>query len=126
MLLIGLDLSLRDSLHEQYGGWVSAGVVLAAGGLSYLVNPAAITIATASVVAFTASGLADSAAYQLLGARRKLVKMNGSNLVGAAIDSLVFPTLAFGVLMPQVVLTQFAAKVVGGAFFAYVLCRRPK
>jgi hypothetical protein len=35
-------------------------------------------------------------------------------VAGAAVDSLLFPTLAFGVLMPGIVLAQFVAKIAGG------------
>lgn len=42
--------------------------------------------------------------------------------VMARIDSIL-PTLAFGVLMPQIVLAQFAAKVAGGAVWAWVISR---
>jgi hypothetical protein len=33
----------------------------------------------------------------------------------------LFPTIAFGALMPQIVLTQFAAKVAGGAMWGFVI-----
>lgn len=42
-------------------------------------------------------------------------------LPSAAIDSVLFPTLAFGVFMPHIVLMQFAAKVGGGAIWSWVL-----
>jgi uncharacterized PurR-regulated membrane protein YhhQ (DUF165 family) len=50
-------------------------------------------------------------------------RANASNVAGAAIDSLVFPTIAFGVLMPQIILMQFAAKVAGGAVWAWGINR---
>jgi hypothetical protein len=53
-----------------------------------------------------------------------MVKVNGSNVVSAAIDSLVFPTLAFGALLPWIVAGQFAAKVAGGAVWAAVFRSR--
>jgi uncharacterized PurR-regulated membrane protein YhhQ (DUF165 family) len=43
------------------------------------------------------------------------------NSVGALIDSIVFPTIAFGSLMPLIVLAQFAAKVLGGSMWGYLL-----
>jgi uncharacterized PurR-regulated membrane protein YhhQ (DUF165 family) len=48
----------------------------------------------------------------------------GSNVAGAAVDSLIFPTLAFGVLMPHIVALQFVAKVLGGAAWSWLLSRR--
>jgi len=50
-----------------------------------------------------------------------LFRANGSNVAGAAVDSLIFPTLAFGVLMPHIVAMQFVAKIAGGALWAYVI-----
>jgi hypothetical protein len=39
-------------------------------------------------------------------------------------NSLVFPTLAFGALLPHIVLLQFIAKVAGGAIWAWLLSRK--
>lgn len=44
-------------------------------------------------------------------------------MAGAAVDSLIFPTLAFGALMPHIVLLQFVAKVAGGAMWAALFAR---
>ena len=126
LLLIGLDLSLRDKLHEQYGAWMSAALVGAAGLISYAINPAAGQIAVASVVAFICAGLTDAVVYQRLIKKDPLVKMNGSNVAGAAVDSILFPTIAFGVLMPHIIALQFAAKVLGGAAYAWILTRRSR
>jgi len=78
----------------------------------------------ASLVAFCASMAADTFIYQKLIAKRPVVKQNGSNVAGAAVDSLVFPTIAFGGLMPQIVLLQFAAKVLGGFVWSKILEKR--
>ena len=42
-------------------------------------------------------------------------------LISAAIDSIIFPTIAFGGLMPEIVLMQFLAKVFGGAIWVYLI-----
>lgn len=123
-LLIGLDLSLRDKLHEHWKDhlWPKMfALISVAGAISFALNPAAINIAAASVIAFIAAGLVDAFIYQRLVAKRWLVKSNASNAAGAAVDSLIFPTIAFGSLMPAIVLFQFAAKVAGGALWSWVL-----
>ncbi len=89
-----------------------------------MLNPAAANIAMASVVAFVVAGIADAGAYHLLRSKQQLTRMNGSNAVGGAVDSLLFPTIAFGAFMPHIVALQFAAKVFGGALWAYVLTRK--
>ena len=53
--------------------------------------------------------------------RNKTVQINGSNIAGAAVDSVVFPTLAFGGLMWEIVALQFFAKTIGGFVWAKVL-----
>ena len=124
-LLIGLDITARDRLHESWQGrrlWPKMAALIAAGSLlSWLLNRNAGPIALASFVAFAASSVADTLTYYLLRHRAWMVKVNGSNVVSAAIDSLVFPTLAFGMLLPLVVAGQFVAKVAGGALWAMVL-----
>lgn len=129
-LFIALDLTARDRLHEAWHGrglaWKMGALIVAGSALSYVLNADASPIALASLVAFGASAALDALCYQLLRDRAYLVKVNGSNVVSAAADSLIFPTLAFGALLPWVVLGQFVAKVAGGALWAYVLRPRPR
>jgi hypothetical protein len=104
--LIGLDLTLRDRLH---------------GLISYVLNVDAGPIALASTVAFAVSAGLDATAYALLEPYRRLIRINGSNVVGAAADSILFPTLAFGAFLWPIVLGQFAAKVAGGFLWSLIL-----
>lgn len=120
--LIGFDLSLRDWLHLKIKPWQMGSLIVFAGLLTYVVNPAAGMIAVASSVAFTAAALVDWGVFVRMPGSW-LARANGSNVAGAAVDSILFPTIAFGALMPGIVLAQFAAKVVGGAFWAYLLHR---
>lgn len=122
-LLIGLDLTLRDVMHDRLSPWQLLAVVLAGGLLTWLLNPSVAHIAIASATAFTASALADWLAYTPLRNRPWMVRANGSNVVGAAVDSVLFPTLAFGTLMPGIIALQFGAKVFGGAAWSLILKR---
>lgn len=126
-VLIGLDLTLRDRLHDQWSGrrlWPRMlALIMSAGVVSYLLNPASGAIAFASVAAFTLASLADAAAYQWLAKQAWVVRVNGSNVVGAAVDSLVFPLLAFGAILPSIMLAQFVAKVAGGMVWALIIAR---
>jgi uncharacterized PurR-regulated membrane protein YhhQ (DUF165 family) len=121
-LLIGLDLALRDWLHMRLKLWQMGALIASTGLLTYALNPAAGMIAVASAVAFTSAALVDWATFiRMRGSW--LVRANGSNVAGAAVDSLIFPTLAFGALMPHIVALQFVAKVAGGAMWAFLLAR---
>jgi hypothetical protein len=130
-LLIGLDLTLRDRLHDVWGGknlWPKMFALIAVAGLvSYVVNPAAGRIAIASSVSFILAGLVDAGVYHWLRSRAKtsdyMIRVNGSNAAGALVDSFVFPTLAFGVFMPAIVAMQFAAKLGGGYVWSLILRR---
>ena len=121
-VLIGLDLALRDWLHVRLRAWQMAALIALTGLLTYALNPAAGKIAVASACAFSAAALVDWATFTRL--RGSWVyRANGSNVAGAAVDSLIFPTLAFGALMPQIVLAQFLAKIAGGAIWTWIFNR---
>lgn len=121
-VLIGLDLALRDWLHVRLKVWQMGALIAFTGLLTYALNLAAGQIAVASAVAFTAAALVDWAAFARLRGSW-LFRANGSNVAGAAVDSLLFPTIAFGALMPHIVLAQFVAKVAGGAVWSLALRR---
>ena len=117
-LFIGLDLTARDHLHDTWKGnrlLPKMAVLIAAGSLlSWLLNRDAGRIALASFVAFAAAATVDAIVYHFLGKYPRWLRINGSNIPSAAVDSLLFPTLAFGVFLWPIVLGQFLAKVLGG------------
>ncbi|WP_395707016.1 VUT family protein [Casimicrobium huifangae] len=124
-VLIGLDLTARDNLHDAWHGrglaWKMAALIGAGSALSWLINRDAGQIALASMLAFGAAAVADTLVYQILRERAHMVKVNGSNVISAAVDSMIFPTVAFGGFMPAVVLGQLAAKVLGGLVWSMIL-----
>jgi uncharacterized PurR-regulated membrane protein YhhQ (DUF165 family) len=121
-LFIGLDLALRDLLHTRLKAWQMGGLIAATGLLTYVLNPAAGMIAIASAVSFTAAAVVDWGVF-IKASGTWFARSTKSNIAGAAVDSLIFPTLAFGVLMPHIVALQFAAKVAGGAVWAWLIQR---
>jgi hypothetical protein len=126
-LLIGLDLSIRDKLHDTWQTHLPfkmGGLILVASGISYLLNPATGMIAIASFVAFALAMLADTLAYHFLKEKPWFIRSNGSNIAGAAVDSVTFPTIAFGGLMPEIVALQFVSKVAGGVLWSYVIGKK--
>lgn len=122
---IGLDLSTRDQLHARWQGrrlWPRMFLLIGSGGLLAFLLGGNERIALASCIAFIASGSADALVYHSLGHRTRLTRINGSNLAGAVVDSLLFPLLAFGwPLSWAIVLGHILAKVAGGAIWARVL-----
>lgn len=129
-VLIGFDLVSRDALHEKWQGkdlWVKMFLLIGVGGLiSWFLNQGAGRVAVASVIAFSLAGIFDTFVYQLLYHHSKLIKINGSNLVSSAIDSIAFPTIAFGAFIPWVVFGQFVAKVFGGYLWSMIIFRKGK
>ena len=120
--LIGMDLTLRDWLHVRIRPWQMGALIFGAGLLTWILNPAAQHIAIASAVAFGVSALIDWLVFSK-SSGSWAARSFKSNVAGAAVDSLIFPTLAFGALMPLIVLAQFTAKVMGGALWALILNR---
>lgn len=122
--LIGLDLVLRDYLHDAWHDHRlrnMAVLIAGTGAASYAVNPATGRIALASCIAFTAAALVDWGVYTLAQRKPWLVRSNASNVAGAAVDSLLFPTIAFGGLLWPIVIGQFLAKTLGGAAWSLLI-----
>jgi uncharacterized PurR-regulated membrane protein YhhQ (DUF165 family) len=94
--MIGIALVLRDLVQRRLGVGVAAGAVVAGAGLSALVAPPALVIA--SGVAFLISEFADLAVYTPLAQRRLIAAVVASSAVGLVVDSIIFLWLAFGSL----------------------------
>ena len=126
-VLIGLDLSLRDKLHDLWEGEKlpikMGGLIATASVVSYAINPATGMIAFASLAAFSLSMVVDAFVYQYLKDKEWMIRVNGSNIAGSAVDSVVFPTIAFGGLMLEIVALQFIAKVGGGYIWSRIFKR---
>jgi hypothetical protein len=124
-LFIGLDLTARDNLHDRWHNrglvWKMALLIASGGLVSYLLNADAGIIAIASTAAFTAAATVDGIFYHWLREKPWMVRVNSSNVPAAAVDSLIFPTIAFGGLLIWVTLGQFVAKVAGGFLWSLVL-----
>lgn len=124
-LFIGLDLTARDRLHDAWRGKnllpKMAALIAAGSALSWLLNKDAGTIALASLAAFAGAAAVDALVYQLLGKYPRWLRINGSNIPSAAVDSLIFPTLAFGGFLWTIALGQFLAKVGGGLVWSLLL-----
>jgi hypothetical protein len=125
-LFIGLDLTARDALHDTWHNnhlRRNMALLIAAGSLlSWFLNRDAGRIALASFAAFALAAIVDTVAYSLLHGKTRLTRMNGSNLFSAAVDSAVFPALAFGFpLLFGVMVGQFVAKVLGGAVWSVII-----
>jgi uncharacterized PurR-regulated membrane protein YhhQ (DUF165 family) len=123
-VMIGLDLTLRDWLHVRLRPWQLGILIVVAGILTYALDHSTRNIAMANTTAFTLAALVDWAVFSSIRSDSWRFRANTSNVAGSAVDSLVFPTLAFGAFLPQVVLLQFLAKTGGGAFWTWLLSRQ--
>lgn len=127
--LIGLDLVTRDRLADFWGTtrWPKMLLLIAAGGaLSYWVNRGAATIAMASTVAFASAEVVEATLYHFLRRKQWIERAPKAALVGAAVDSIVFPTLAFHAFVFSTSFGQFSAKVAGALVWTYVIARLTK
>lgn len=124
-LLIGLVLVLRDVAHDAWHGDSIRmfGLIAAAGILSSVIAPASTRIAIASCLAFVASESVDYLVYSRRNGS-KLQRSALSNTAGAAVDSILFPLLAFGAFLPWIIFGQFAAKTIGGGMFSWLFYGR--
>lgn len=126
LVLIGLDLTTRDVLHDRWGRrrvpYMGA-LVLAGAAIAYLVNDDAQRVAIASACAFAAAFLVDAAVYAAVRWRPWLERVTLSNVPSSIVDSIVFPWIAFGALDWKVVAALAGCKIGGGVVWALVLER---
>jgi hypothetical protein len=90
----GLALVARDALREVATRTEVGLAIVAGAALSYAIEPA---FAVASGVAFLVSEFADAAVYEPLRERHWVSGVWASQLVGSAIDSVLFLSIAFSV-----------------------------
>lgn len=124
-IFIGFDITARDKLHDAWKGsnlvLKMTLLILTGSILSWAINHNAGQIAIASFVAFGTAAITDSIVYHLLRHKSKMIQINGSNLPSSLVDSIVFPSLAFGAFVPAIIIGQFLAKAIGGAVWSIVL-----
>ena len=124
LAFIGLILTTRDKLHDAWHGkHLKRNMVLLIAAGSLLSIPFnAGRVALASFVAFLLSETVDTLVYHRLLHQPRLLRINGSNLLSALVDSIAFPALAFGFpLLFGIMFWQFVAKVGGGFLWSLVL-----
>jgi uncharacterized PurR-regulated membrane protein YhhQ (DUF165 family) len=96
VMMVGIALVLRDLVQRRLGAGLSALAILVGAGLSALVAPPALTVASA--IAFLLSEFSDLAVYTPLARRRLVAAVVASSCAGLVVDSIVFLWLAFGSL----------------------------
>lgn len=127
-VFIGFDLAIRDYLHDAWNANRKrlAGLIAVAGIVSYALNPATGIIAVASTVAFSTAAVVDWFVYYSLRGRAWQKRSNASNAAGAVVDSVLFPAIAFGSMLPAIVIGQIAAKIFGGAVWTMLIAKSRK
>ncbi len=128
--LIGLDLITRDRLADFWGTsrWRKMALLIGAGSaISFLVAQNVQAIAEASAISFACAETCEGVLYHALRRREWVQRANAAAWLGAAIDSFVFPTLAFGGVEWSTTVGQFTAKTAGALLWSAVIAKlRPR
>ena len=119
VLMIGAALLLRDLVQRQYGVRWSLVCIGIGAGLSFLIAPPALALASGA--AFLFSELVDFAAYTPLARKRFYTALIVSCAAGALADSALFLWLAFGSL--DHLLGQIIGKLYAVAAYAAITPR---
>lgn len=127
-VLIGLDLTARDLLHERWHGRAlrvrMLVIVLTGSVLTALFNTDAHRIAFASFTAFMCAGITDYLVYERFYFHARIVKINLSNIASAFVDASLFITLAFGFpILGDVILLSFITKTIAGYAWSLLFVR---
>jgi uncharacterized PurR-regulated membrane protein YhhQ (DUF165 family) len=129
-VFIGLDITCRDFLHEKWNKnrlFLKMLTLIILGGIiSFLINFNSLRIALASSLTFVIATSIDFFIYQLLKRKSKSARVNSSNLVSSIVDSIIFPTVAFGSFLPKIIIFQIIAKISGGYLWFKILQKNTK
>ena len=127
-ILIPFDLVVRDLLQDRWQSkqnlWYRMLMLVGGGSIvSYLTTVASVRVASASMIAFSLTGLIDCVTYQAMIRLGRVVRINGATFVAAFTDSLVFVLVAFDHCDPLLVLGQSLSKILGGLVWSLLLYR---
>jgi uncharacterized PurR-regulated membrane protein YhhQ (DUF165 family) len=124
-LLIAFDLVTRDYLHERWEHnklWLRMFLLIVAGGIiSSILNFQSLRVAVASCISFILVGFTDTIVYHLFRKHPRMKRVTLSNIASSIVDSVAFPTLAFGEFLLWVTVGQSLAKIIGGYLWTRIL-----
>lgn len=125
LLLIPFDFVMRCLFHETWRGKeliIKLGaLVLIASIVTFLINRNTLNIAIASSCGFVCAQIISGVFYQFFINKSYFIKVNGSDAVGILVDSLIFQFIAFSVILPEITISQFLLKILGGLFWYWLL-----
>lgn len=119
-LLIGFDLVVRDKLTDVISKLQMFIMILISGLITFIINSNSIQISIASSLSFTIASLVDW--YVFVNSSGTWSQRSyKSNIFGATVDSLIFPTIAFGSFILHIVVIQIITKIIGSAMWVYLI-----
>ena len=125
LFLIPFDFAMRCLFHETWKGkelvFKLGALVLTASALTFLINQDALKIAIASSIGFISAQIFAGVFYQFFINRNYFIKVNGSDVIGILVDSIIFQLIAFSVLVPKITISQILLKIVGGLFWYWII-----
>lgn len=129
---IAFSLTAKDRLQDVFGEhrFQKMALLILSGsalsfGAAHLIHGAAppdiiARVALASGIAFLVSEAFDAVVYELMRKRPWLERSNASNIVGSALDSIIFVSVAFS-WQTSIVFGQWTAKIAGGVCVSLAL-----
>lgn len=125
LFLIPFDFVMRCLFHETWKGkelvFKLGGLVIVASILTFFINHNALNIALGSSIGFIIAQIFAGIFYQFVIKKSYFIKVNGSDMIGILIDSIVFQLIAFGEINLFIMTTQFFLKITGGLFWYWII-----
>ncbi|UGO52699.1 hypothetical protein OPT79_68 [Klebsiella phage vB_KpnD_Opt-79] len=125
LFLIAADMVLRDRIQFESGAAWSILACFLAGFATVLIAPGSEMIALASGLSCLLAGSASAIAFKLKSGGF-FQKALPANVIAAAVDSIAFPLIAFGSIMPGITAAQFAAKTIGASIILLIIRKLSK
>lgn len=125
LIIIAADMVIRDRIQFSMGFAMSLYACFMAGLVTVVIAPDAGMIALASCASVILAGVASAVTFKVRSGDFYR-KAYPANISAALVDSIAFPLIAFGSVMPGVTIAQFAAKVIGATVILMILKRLSK
>lgn len=125
LVLIAGDMVVRDRIQHDCGARASILSCLLACIITAIAMPDSGMIAVASFTSAMVACVGSASVFRLRSGDFYSKSMP-ANIAAAAIDSVLFPLIAFDAIMPGVTLAQFAAKTIGSTVILLIMKRLSK
>lgn len=125
IFIIPFDFVMRCVFHEKWSGielvLKLGALTVVAGIITYAINRQSLDVVFGSIAGYAGAQITAGIFYQAMIRKSYLIKVNLSDLIAIATDSILFQIAAFNEVDTYITISQIALKMAGGLFWFYII-----